>query len=55
VILNIIPIALGDPVLTHFDIRREWFELPSKKGREREESIARLEEFLKKREKVVTT
>ena len=40
----------GDPVPGHLDILREWFELPEKKGKERDEAVARLEEWLRKAE-----
>lgn len=41
---------MRDPVIGPFNIMRTWFELSEKKGIERDEAIAEIEEYLKKRE-----
>ena len=38
----------GDPVPGLHDMLRLWYRLPQLEGKEREEAIARLEEWLRK-------
>jgi len=41
----------GDPIPGPHDILRTWYELPTLKGREKREAIAKLEKWLEKAER----
>ncbi len=42
---------MGDPIPGPLDITRIWFHLPDMKGEARAEAIAKLEEWLNKRDR----
>lgn len=42
---------MRDPVPNRFDMLREWFELSDKVGKEREEAISRIEDFLRRKDR----
>ncbi len=42
---------MSDPVPGHMDIMRDWFLLSDMKGEEHAEAIARIEEWLSKKER----
>lgn len=45
---------MGDPVPSGLDIMREWFELSDKLGKELEESISRIENFIRIKDRART-